>query len=579
HTIVKAVTIAGQSTGGLDALTALNQTEQRWNDFQKKGFTFQSSKQTITLPISGAASDSDEVIIDLVGFDPAKAANQAYTFGHQGSFWRQARERLSGWLGRRHEFGDFSIDTPSLDDLLRRHLATDDKPAVDAGIDVSSKGVVSVTPSKDGIGNNYNQALRTAVGNLRTLSSATVVISQQTLKPVIPLTADLQSIANAGVPAILARTPFTLTADSDSWTLDRKTTSPLLGFVNKNGQTLIGFDQKKTTAYLAQVKKKADIAAQNSRFVINDGKITEFSTSAVGRSVNVDATLTAMQTNLIGQGLQTVALIVDIEQPISGTVAANTLGITELVAEGKTNFKGSPTNRRFNLTLGSEKLNGLIIKPGETFSLVAALGPIDAQHGWKSELVIKGPKITPEFGGGLCQVATTFFRAILGAGLPVVERHNHSLRIHYYEPPVGLDATIYEPKPDLRFTNDYTTALLLQTRVDGNDLYYDFYGTKDNRTIDLPTPKVYNKTGIPPTQTISTTDLKPGEEKCQKPGHPGADATATYTVTYADGHTNKQVFQSHYRALPVICQVGVKPKPTPAPTTNTNSDTNTTPTE
>lgn len=283
-----------------------------------------------------------------------------------------------------------------------------------------------------------------------------------------------------------------------------------------------------------------------------------------------------MELSLISQGLKTVALAMDIEQPISGTVAANTLGITELVAEGKTNFKGSPTNRRFNLTLGSQKLNGLIIKPGETFSLVGALGPIDAAHGWKSELVIKGPKITPEFGGGLCQVATTLFRTVLNAGLPVVERHNHSLRIHYYEPPVGLDATIYEPKPDLRFTNDYTSALLLQTRVDGNDLIYDFYGTKDSRTVDLPEPKVYNKTGIPPTQNITTTDLKPGEKKCQAPGHPGADATATYTVTYSDGHTNKQVFQSHYRALPVICQVGAaKPAPpTPAPT-NTNTSVNT----
>ena len=62
----------------------------------------------------------------------------------------------------------------------------------------------------------------------------------------------------------------------------------------------------------------------------------------------------------------------------------------------------------------------------------------------------------PEFGGGLCQIGTTMFRVTMNAGLPILERQNHSYRVRYYEPPVGMDVTIYEPKPDFRFRNDYS---------------------------------------------------------------------------------------------------------------------------
>jgi vancomycin resistance protein YoaR len=291
-----------------------------------------------------------------------------------------------------------------------------------------------------------------------------------------------------------------------------------------------------------------------------------FAAGTVGRTVNLTATIEAMNTAISAQKSTAVAMV-DSVQPSTSTADTNTLGITELVAEGVTDFKGSPSNRRFNLSYGAKKLNGVLMKPGETLSLISTLGKIDGAHGWKPELVIKGSKITPEFGGGLCQVATTLFRAALNAGLPIVERTNHSLRISYYEPPVGLDATIYEPKPDLRFTNNYSTPLLIQTEVKGTKLYFRMYGTKDGRSVDLPTPKVFNKVGIPATKYIEVDTLKPGEMKCQKPGHPGADAIATYTVTYADGTKKVQTFKSHYRAIGVICQVGKKAAEAPPAST------------
>jgi hypothetical protein len=81
------------------------------------------------------------------------------------------------------------------------------------------------------------------------------------------------------------------------------------------------------------------------------------------------------------------------------------------VAIGTSNFKGSPVNRRHNIAVGAASVNGTLIAPGEEFSLLKTLGDIDAAAGYKPELVIKGGKTLPEFGGGLCQIGTTAFRA------------------------------------------------------------------------------------------------------------------------------------------------------------------------
>lgn len=223
-------------------------------------------------------------------------------------------------------------------------------------------------------------------------------------------------------------------------------------------------------------------------------------------------------------------------------------------------------------------LNGLLIRPGEELSLVKAIGPVDATLGYRQELVIRGDRTIPEFGGGLCQVATTLFRAILNAGLPVLERRNHSYRVSYYEPPVGMDATIYEPKPDLRFKNDYSTFLLLQTRIEGDDLIYEFWGTKDGRVAESSKPRIYNAVKPPEPLNIETTDIPVGTTKCIERAHPGSDAEFTYSVTDKNGKKTDTVFTSHYRPWRQVCLVGVKelskPKQDKESDSNVNSNNN-----
>ena len=108
--------------------------------------------------------------------------------------------------------------------------------------------------------------------------------------------------------------------------------------------------------------------------------------------------------------------------------------IKDLVGTARTNFTGSSADRRHNIENGIGKLTGILIAPGEEFSAVAAIGTTSVEEGFVAEYVIKDDKSIKELGGGLCQVATTLFRAVLNTGLPVTERTNHSYVVSYYGP-------------------------------------------------------------------------------------------------------------------------------------------------
>lgn len=138
-------------------------------------------------------------------------------------------------------------------------------------------------------------------------------------------------------------------------------------------------------------------------------------------------------------------------------------------------------------------MTGVIVEPGETFSFNKYLGEVDGEHGFLPELVIKKSGTVPEFGGGLCQVSSTAFRAAMDAGLPITERRNHAYAVQYYAPQ-GTDATIYPGVVDLKFTNDTPGSILVWPyEKDANTLIFDFYGTKDGRQVILEKPVQYDK--------------------------------------------------------------------------------------
>ncbi|MEK7519052.1 MAG: VanW family protein, partial [Patescibacteria group bacterium] len=462
-------------------------------------------------------------------------------------FWRAT-------ILRKHIDPVLDVDELVVEASLRTQFGAKDDPAQPAHLAYAS-GQFTVVPEKAGNGFVYQPAVAAAIAQWQNVQPAAVTLARGTENS--RLTTDRAQDYVDDAQTAVQRAPFTLTfTDGKTSKLDAATVGDGLDVVlsSKNKVTL-AFTEAKLASLLKKLKVEIDIPAKESRFRIVDGKVAEFQQGQVGRTLNLAETVTAMNKVLIEQKQATVVAVITEVKPQSAADSAMELGITEKVATGKTNFAGSPTNRRKNIANAVRLLNGLLIKPGEDFSLVKALSPIELSNGYLPELVIKGNRTIPEVGGGLCQVGTTMFRLALDAGVPILERRNHSYRVSYYEPPVGMDATIYDPKPDFRITNDYESALLLQARVSGDNLIFDFYGTKDTRVASTTTPKLFNVTKPPATKYIKTTDLKPGVKKRLERAHNGGSASFTYTVT-KDGKTTPQVFNSVYRAWQEVWLVG-----------------------
>lgn len=330
--------------------------------------------------------------------------------------------------------------------------------------------------------------------------------------------------------------------------------------VKKDVYITLDFDKFK--AYFEKnISIKIDEEVQSAKFRINAGKVSEFQGGKDGKKVNIEKTYETLDNLLKEQkddfNVGDVEIVVDVTIAETATKNINDFGIEEIIGTGESDFKGSPKNRIHNIKTGANMLNGLLIAPGEEFETIQNLLPIDASSGYLQELVIKGNRTVPEYGGGLCQVGTTMFRAAFNSGLDITERRNHSYRVVYYEP-AGTDATIYDPSPDLKFKNDTEGYILIQSRIVGTKLYFDFWGKKDGRKVTVTKPTIYNIKKPAATKIIETTNLKPGVKQCTESAHSGADAYFDYKVEYVDGReTKNQRFSSHYVPWQAVCLLGV----------------------
>ncbi|MEK7616398.1 MAG: VanW family protein [Patescibacteria group bacterium] len=271
------------------------------------------------------------------------------------------------------------------------------------------------------------------------------------------------------------------------------------------------------------------IAPVNASFGVASGSLMEVVPAKNGQELDRAETLRAISQALI-HNEATANLVIKEVEPLLNLAKLHQLGITALLGEGTSKFTGSPNARIHNIGVGSKKMNNIILRPGETFSFVDHLGDVDASTGYKPELVIKDGKIIPEYGGGVCQVSTTMFRAAIFAGLPIVERRAHSIPVRYYNPQ-GFDATIYPGSVDLKFTNDTPSYILIQSRVEGTTITFDIFGSHDGRTVNVEGPNVY--------ESNPDGSLK---------------AILYRTITRTDGTETKETYRSAYKS-PALFQV------------------------
>jgi len=304
------------------------------------------------------------------------------------------------------------------------------------------------------------------------------------------------------------------------------------------------------------------ISPVNARLEYNldQGSFVELTPSRWGQQLDVEATLERVLAAAQAQG-QEITLPLIPREPTVSAANAHRLGIKELVAEGVTSFKGSRQARVQNIATAASRFHGVVIGPQETFSFNEHLGEVSAETGYEESLIIMGGRTQVGIGGGVCQVATTAFRAAFWGGYPIEERWAHGYRVRAYEPPVGLDATVYAPNVDLKFRNDSLYFLLIQTETDlqANTVAFRFYSTSLGRRVEMEDPVIENRVPHGPDIIEKDPTLPVGTRKQVDWAVDGLDTTVVRRVYEGQKLMHEDVFFSRYRPWQARFTVGTKP--------------------
>jgi vancomycin resistance protein YoaR len=535
-------------------------------NIEKNGLIFEKNNNVAVLKIGSDSIDSGPTY-PFLNINIEKSTSNFFDKSNNKNFLLFIQNLVSH-KNNEKKYIEFEIDKKLVTSFLKKSFPNLIVPYENAYFYISDDDELKIYNEKIGKDIDYNNAFSQITENIHNLRNDKITLTTHSVYPEFKKE-DLKSIeykiVNILEKAKSIKLVFKENLDDNSnndledkkWSIPAKTLISWIG-VNDNNKEEIFLDAEKIRTYLEEeIAQEIKIEMILPKFEIEEGKVKNWQVGKNGRELDINKSIENIK-NGFKEGKSEILLSTNVLDVESFT-SENDFNIKEIIGIGHSNFAGSSPSRIENIRVGSEFLNGLLIKPGEEFSLMSNLGEINAENGYKPELVIKDGKTIPEYGGGLCQVGTTMFRTALQSGLPITERRNHSYRVSYYEP-AGTDATIYNPWPDLKFINDTGNYILIQYRMEGNDLYYDFWGVNDGRKVTLSDPVIYNIVKPPETKIIETEDLEPGEKKCTESAHNGADAYFDYKVVYPENSTTTPVkerrFHSHYVPWQAVCLLG-----------------------
>ncbi|MGC9347939.1 MAG: VanW family protein [Anaerolineae bacterium] len=481
-----------------------------------------------------------------MSLDAAATLLPAFEVGHGDE---QAIDTLSARLSAMMDGERFSPVLAWNEDIAYQALSTIseeiDRPAQDAAVRLEG-AQVRLAPGGLGRRVEISQTLDLLLPHLYAMEPAEIVVPITDLAPDIT---DDQAQQALSMAQQILESPLNLLVpdpregDPGPWEVAPEVLARMLIIRIEQDGVRVGMDG----AALAQFLSPMAVALYREPvdatfdFDMDTLELVPLSPSQVGREMDVPASVERINESL-RTGEHWVSLVVDeIPPERPDTLTAEDLGIRELVAVGESYFTGSSSARDSNIRLGASKFDGVIVAPDEVFSFNEHLGEVTLEAGYDESYVIIGDRTVPGVGGGICQVATTAFRAAYFGGYPIVERWPHAYRVSYYElggfgP--GFDATIYSPLVDFRFKNDSPYHILIHTEVDSANarLRFMFYSTDDGRTVEQVGPEWGDP--IPPGAPVYEYDatMAAGTVVQLERAKNGLNATLGRVVRDADGN-------------------------------------------
>ena len=479
-------------------------------------------------------------------FDVSATVLAAYGVGRSGDVLADWQAQYQTWHAGAEVAPVLVLNEDRLRAVLDALAAETFQPAVEASLQAQGTDVIA-TPGRIGRRLDVAAVAETLRGHLARAEKAALLLPFVETAPLV-----LDASAQAEAARRLLSQPLVLTisapyaGDPGPWTVAPEQLAGLLRITRvaegaNAARFDVALDPAGLRALLDPLVEPLQREARDARFIFNDEtrQLDVIQPALDARELDVEATIAAVNAAL-PQGQHTVPLVFRTTPPaIPNDLTAAQLGITELVSEQYTSFRGSSAERLNNIRVAAARFHGLLVPPGATFSLAENIGDISLDSGFAEALIIYGGRTIRGVGGGVCQVSTTLFRAVWFGGFPVVERNAHAYRVGYYEQQTaswqgpGLDAAVYTPLVDFKFQNDTPYWLLMETYFYPNagQLVWKFYSTSDGRQVQVSGPVVENVVPAPEPLYEENPELAAGEIKQVDYAADGADVTVTRVVT------------------------------------------------
>ncbi len=415
-------------------------------------------------------------------------------------------------------------------------------PPTDADLTLQGTTPV-VTPARSGRRLNVDRTLAALSPAVTQLEPATVALVVEDIPPDV-----VDAEPARGEAERLLSHPLTLTLtepleeDPGPWTIAPEDLVEMLKLQTEEGVLHATIDAQALRVRVEKIAPALRIEPTDARFHFNEltGALEPITASKEGRTLDVGASVAAIIQALEGGEREVPLVVKEVPPSYPDSATAEELGIVDRLATGESYFIGSPSGRDHNIRLAASQFDGLVIAPSETFSFNEHLGEVTAEAGYDESFITAGEQLAMGVGGGICQVSTTAFRAAFWGGYPITERWAHSQRVAYYElrgGDVGMDATIYSPRVDLKFVNDRQAPLLIETEVEEatHRLIFRFYSTDDGRSVEMEGPEITDRTAPGPPIYELDEDLPPRTVTQWQSAVPGLTATIKRRVIGADG--------------------------------------------
>jgi vancomycin resistance protein YoaR len=320
-------------------------------------------------------------------------------------------------------------------------------------------------------------------------------------------------------------------------------------------------DEKKLAALIEEKSadivtepKNASISRENGEFIVVDG--------VVGTTVKTDETVEAVNDLLKEVWKQRdVRIAAVVEQTEPEYTAEDFEKIDSILGTKQTEYNSSYSSRAQNLATGASKISGTVLMPGEQFSVFNTVSPFTEENGYANAGQYVNDELVDGLGGGICQVSTTLFGAVLQAELQVDERYPHSLTVSYV--PLGQDAAIAGDYMDFKFTNNTEYPIYIDGYAGGGYISFSIYGHEtrpSNRTISFESKTVETYEPDEP-EKIEDDTLEEGKEVTETPAHTGY-YVELYKHVYVDGEETECTLVPHgrskYNAARATIKVGTK---------------------